>query len=94
MTYFYQIQLPLNQIPQETYRRHLVRTTQHKLQLVNGHIHSPQQRRDAVTVVLGAVLDQFNRGLEVIQEPVDIGQEDLDVASCLEELGDFHDLSC
>ena len=57
----------------ETYRRHLVRTTQHKLQLVNGHIHSPEQRCDAVTVVFGAVLDQLNRSLEVIQEPVDIG---------------------
>lgn len=76
----------------KAYRRHLERTTQHKLQLLNGHIHSPKQSRDAVAVVLGPVLNQLNGGLEVVQESVDISQEDLDVASCLEELGDFHNL--
>lgn len=75
------------------YRRKLVGAPQNKLQLVNRHIDCFQQRRNAVSVVFGAVLDQFNRGLEIIQEPVDIGEEDLNMAACLEELGDFHSLN-
>lgn len=43
-------------------------------------------------VVLGAVLDQLNRSLQVIQETVHISQENLDVTAGLEELGEFHDL--
>lgn len=77
---------------EKAYRRHLVGTTQNKLQLLNGHIYSPHQSRDAVAVVLGPIFNQLNGGLEVIQEGVNIGQEDLDVASCLQELGDFHNL--
>lgn len=75
-----------------TNRRHLIRTPKYKLQLVNRHIDSLQQRRDTVLVVLGAVFDQLNGGFEVVQEAVDIGQEDLDVAACLKKLGNFHDL--
>lgn len=40
-------------------------------------------------VVLGSILDDLDRSLEVVEKAVDVGKEDRQFASCREELGNL-----
>lgn len=62
-----------------------------ELELVDGHVAGFEQRGDHEAVVLGAVFDKLDRRFQVVEEAVDVGKEDLDVAACTKELGDFQD---
>lgn len=50
---------------------------------------SLEHRGDGEAVVLGAVLDNLDRGLQVVEEAMDIGQEDCDVGAGAQEVGEL-----
>lgn len=54
-------------------------------------MHGLEQRGDDIAVVFGAEVDEFDGGFEVVEEAVDVGEEDFDVAACAEEVGEFDD---
>jgi hypothetical protein len=51
------------------------------------HADSLEERGDCEPVELGAVLDNLDRGLQVVEEAVDVGEEDGDVGAGAEEVG-------
>ena len=67
----------------------LVTGSQHELELVNRCTNSPQDRADDEAVVGCAVFDELDRSLEVVEEAMNVGEEDGDMAAGGEELGDF-----
>jgi phosphosulfolactate phosphohydrolase-like enzyme len=62
-----------------------------ELKAVDGDVDGLEERGDYEAVVFGAELDELNRRFEVIEEAVNIGKEDLDVAACSEELCNLED---
>lgn len=67
----------------------LVGAAKHKLELVGGHSDGLEDSSYGTSVEFGTVLDKFNRGFEVVEESVDVGEEHRDIAAGSEELGDF-----
>lgn len=59
----------------------------HPLGRVNTN--SFEQGRDGEAVELGAVLDNLDRGLQVVEEAVDIGKKNSDVRAGAEEVGEL-----
>ena len=72
-----------------TLRSLLVAASQNKLQLLGRNTHSLEKSCDDIFVELGALRNELDRGLEVVEEPVDIGKENGDMAACLQVLGDL-----
>jgi hypothetical protein len=67
----------------------LVGRAEDEAQLVCGHAYSLQHRRDDEAVILGALLDDFDWGLEVVEKGVDVGEEDGHFAAGGEVLRDL-----
>lgn len=49
-----------------------------------------EHSRYYIAVVVGAEVDELNGCFEVVEEAVDVGQQDLDMTSCPEEVGDLY----
>lgn len=64
------------------------------MQFLRRHADGLEHGGYRVLVVLRAILDEFNGGFEVIEEAVDIGNENRDIAAGSEELGDFDGGDC
>jgi hypothetical protein len=71
--------------------RQLEARTQDELKLVYWDANGLEQRGDSVAVVFCAVLDEFDGCLEVVEEAMDIGEEDFDVAASGKELCNLED---
>ncbi len=67
----------------------LVATTQHELQLVGRDANRLEESPDNLFVEFGARVDKLERGFKVVEETVDSGQQDRNVAAGLEELGNL-----
>ena len=67
----------------------LVGGAEDELELVGRHAHSPQHLGDAVAVVGDAVGHQLDRGLQIVEEAVDVGQQDRHLAPRRQVLGDL-----
>lgn len=67
----------------------LVRAALDKLELLGGHADGLEDGGDDETVVLDAQLDQLDGRFQVIEEAVDIGEQDRDMAAGGQVLGDF-----
>lgn len=74
------------------YRRELVGAAEHEFELLDRDIERAEQRSNAESVVLGSVFDQFDWGLEVIEEAMYVGKQNLDIATGLEELRELDHL--
>lgn len=58
-------------------------------QLLSRHADSMEDGLDYMLVVLSSVLDDLDRGLEVVEKAMNVGKEDRQFASCCEELGNL-----
>lgn len=67
----------------------LVRAALDKLELLGGHADGLEDGGDDVAVVLDTQLYQLDGRLQVIEEAVDIGEQDRDMAAGGQVLGDF-----
>lgn len=59
--------------------------------MVNGDVDGFEEGGDDEAVVVGAMLDELDRGFKVVEEAVDVGEEDFDVAASAEEVCDLED---
>jgi hypothetical protein len=67
----------------------LVGAAEDEAQPVDGHADGAEDGGDDEAVVSGAVVDELEGCLEVVEEAVNIGEEDGDVAAGGEKLGDL-----
>lgn len=67
----------------------MVRTPEHELETFYRHVDGSEERRDHISVILGAKVDQFDGSFEVVQEAMDISEQDFDRASGAEEVGEL-----
>lgn len=49
-----------------------------------------EHSRYYIAVVVGTEVDKLNGGFEIVEKAVDVGQQDLDVTSCPEEVRDLY----
>lgn len=54
-------------------------------------MHGFEEGGDDIAVVFGAEVDEFDGRFEVVEEAVDVGEEDFDVAAGAQEVGEFDD---
>lgn len=74
----------------DIFGRFLVARAEYELKLVGLDPNSLKKGSDNLPVVFSSGVDEFDRGLQVIQERVDIGEEDDHLAVSSEELGDLN----
>lgn len=67
----------------------LVGAAEDELELVGRDADGLQEGSDGALIVLGAVANELDGGLEVVEDGVDIGEEDDDMAAGGEQLGDL-----
>lgn len=67
----------------------LVRAALDKLELLGGHADGLEDGGDDKAVVFNSQLDQLDGGFQVVEEAVDVGEQDRDMAAGGQVLGDF-----
>lgn len=67
----------------------LVGAAKNELELVGRDTNGLQEGGDGALIVLGAVANELDGGLEIVENGVDIGEEDDNMAAGGEQLGDL-----
>ena len=67
----------------------MVAASEDELKLVEGHADGFEHGFDDHAIVLGAVVNELDGRLEVVEECMDVGEEDLYVAAGAEKVGEL-----